>query len=194
MFRKNLGAGVVGLALLLGGCDNSSGDKPPASVQQNANSRYLISSTAAGAVQLGMNLNEVLIALPNATSSNEQDGEGITWAAITVHGEIIMRLMLDDADHTVNLIRVFSPEYKTEQGVHVGENLQSVADKLGGLTEIQATEIESREFATFKNSPQNVEFQVVGRDGSAGVYANSGTSTSIASPSATIHSVWIMED
>lgn len=195
MLQKKLTtASLLVLSLLAGGCDESNQPSQPAPQTQGTANRYLITSAAAGPVQLGMNMNEVLIALPEATSENEQDGEGINWADIKMQDETIMSLLLDENDHTVSLIRVFSPEFATEQGVHVGENLQSVADKLGGLNEIQSTEIEAREFATFKNSPQGVEFQVVGGDGSAGVYSNSETITSIASPSATVHSIWIVED
>lgn len=195
MLQKKLTtASLLVLSLLAGGCDESNQPSQPAPQTQGTANRYLITSTSAGPVQLGMNMNEVLIALPEATSENGQDGEGINWADIKMQDETVMSLLLDENDHTVSLIRVFSPEFATEQGVHVGENLQSVADKLGGLNEIQSTEIEAREFATFKNSPQGVEFQVVGGDGSAGVYANSETITSIASPSATVHSIWIVED
>ncbi len=195
MLQKKLtAASLLALSLLAGGCDESNQPSQPAPQTQGTANRYLITSASAGPVQLGMNMNEVLIALPEATSENEQDGEGINWADIKMQDETIMSLLLDENDHTVSLIRVFSPEFATEQGVHVGENLQSVADKLGGLNEIQSTEIEAREFATFKNSPQGVEFQVVGGDGSAGVYSNSETITSIASPSATVHSIWIVED
>lgn len=190
--KKRLASCGLVLALLLGGCDESqqAAQQPP---MQNA-TPYLITGTSAGPVQLGMNMNEVLIALPEATSENSPDGEGINWVGIKMHDETIMSLLLDESDHTVSLIRVFSPEFATEQGVRVGENLQSVVEKLNGLNEIQSTEIESREFATFRNSPQSMEFQVVGGDGSAGVYSNNETITTIASPSATIHSIWIVED
>lgn len=196
LLKKQLAIGSLLVAgLLLGGCDNDEQSSQAQTPQtQNSADRHLITGMSAGPVQLGMTLNDVLTVLPEATNENGQDGEGISWVDIRMHDETIMSLLLDENDHTVSLIRVFSPDFATEQDVHVGENLQSVADKLGGLNEIQSTEIEAREFATFKNSPQGVEFQVVGGDGSAGVYANSETITTIASPTATIQSIWVVED
>lgn len=195
---------MVGFSLLAGGCDQGKDDNhslsAPESAAQNSQhpageqeDSFTITSNAAGVVQLGMTLNEVLAVLADATSKTEQDGEGIEWTNINIKDEAVMSVLLNE-DQSISLIRVFSPKFSTGQGVRVGENIQSAADKLGGLSEIQATEIESREFATFKNASPNVEFQVVGKDSSAGVYANAETTTSIASPSATIHSIWIVED
>lgn len=192
--KQLVSSSILTLLLLLGGCDQGEQTTQQTPAAQSTSNRYLITGMSAGPVQLGMNMNEVLIALPEATSDSAQDGEGINWVDIKMHDETVMSLLLDENDHTVSLIRVFSPEYATDLGVHVGENLQSVADKLGGLNEIQSTEIESREFATFKNSPSGVEFQVVGGDGTAGVYSNSETISTIASPTATIQSIWIVED
>jgi hypothetical protein len=202
MQRSHLLTLALGFGLLTGGCDQENGtSKPPATgnvtqtEQQPATqeSTLTITSDAAGVVQLGMTLNEVLTVLADATSKTTQDGDGVEWTDINIKDEAVMSVMLND-EHTISLIRVFSPRFSTEQGVRVGENIQSAADKLGGLSEIQSTEIESREFATFKNSSPNVQFQVIGKDGSAGVYANAETTTSIAAPSATIQSIWILED
>ncbi len=193
---------LMGFSLLAGGCnqenDNSkppAADNPPQTGQQSATQAgsFTITSNSAGVVQLGMTLNEVLAVLADATSKTSQDGEGVEWTDINIKDETVMSVMLNE-DQSISLIRVFSPKFTTEQGVRVGENIQSAADKLGGLSEIQSTEIESREFATFKNSSPNIQFQVVGKDGSAGVYANAETTTSIASPSATIQSIWVLED
>lgn len=195
---------MIGFSLLTGGCDQGKDNKHPLSTPESAaqtgqhpegkqEGSFAITSNAAGVVQLGMTLNEVLAVLADATSKTTQDGDGIEWADINIKDETVMSVLLND-DQTIALIRVFSSKFSTEQGVRVGDNIQSVADKLGGLAEIQSTEVESREFATFKNAPSNLEFQVIGKDGTAGVYANAETTTSIASPSATIHSIWIVED
>jgi hypothetical protein len=184
-------------ALLLSACGNGETDKKaPSATHQNAQqagSKFAITDHAAGAAELGMTLNEVLAALPDSTSNAEKDGEGIEWMNIAIKDKTVMSVLLND-DHTISLIRVLSPQFVTEQGVSVGENLQSAADKMGGITEIQATEIESREFATFQNMPPYTEFQVEGKDGTAGVYGSQAKVTAVASPSATIHSIWIAED
>ncbi|MDD5391918.1 MAG: hypothetical protein PHE17_02740 [Thiothrix sp.] len=202
MLRKSLTISLISLTLLLSACGNDDAGKDagkptasasPTQTAPDAGSKFAITSNAAGLVQLGMSLDDVLAALPDATTKTEQGGDGIEWTNIELKGKAVMSVLLNE-DHTVSLIRVFSPQFTTEQGVTVGENLQSAADKLGGLNEIQSTEIESREFATFKNASPSMEFQVIGKDGSAGVYNNNETTTAVASPSATIHSIWIMED
>ncbi|QTR51074.1 hypothetical protein [Candidatus Thiothrix anitrata] len=152
-----------------------------------------ITSLAVGSVALGMNLDEALASIPNATSETAEDGEGIEWTAINVAANTLMNVLLNE-EGSIALIRVFSPQFTTPQGVAVGMSVQDAADKLGGLTEIDFTEIESREFAKFKNMPDNTEFQIMSEEGMAGVYANGATTTMMASPSATISSIWIVED
>ena len=198
MFPKLLSVSLLfSASVLLGACGE---DKPspapvasPSSTQTQAASNHTLTSTAAGAVQLGMSLSEAIAALPNAASNTAADGEGIEWIEIIVEGETLMSVLLNE-DHTISLIRVFSPKFVTPEGVAVGATLQSAADKLGGLTEIEFTEIESREFAKFKDMPDNTEFQVSGKDDKAGVYADGYAITAIASPSASISSIWIMQD
>lgn len=201
MLKKGITIGLVATPLLISGCDDQNANNPPPPKQQTGihqtaqdEASFTITANAAGPIQLGMNSADILAAFPGATASTEQDSEGITWMTVTLKGENLMSVLLDDNDHSAVLIRVTSPKFATEQGVHVGENLQSAGEKLGGLTEIQWTEIESREFATFANSLPSQEFQVVGADGTAGVYANNEKITNIASPSARIHSIWLTED
>lgn len=202
MLRKHLIISLLSLTAALAGCgDDNSAGKLTSNAQPNAatqtapisNKKLLITDNAAGVVQLGMSLTDALTALPDATSKVEADGEGIEWTTIEIKGQAVMSVLLNE-DQSISLIRVFSPQFTTAQGVTVGENLQSAADKLGGLTEIQSTEIEAREFATFKNSPKNMEFQVIAKDGRAGIYAKDESLTANASPTATIHSIWIVED
>jgi hypothetical protein len=203
MLRTNLSTSILLLPLLLNGCgpDDVATAPRPASQQQTGaqpsgqvQGSYTITAEAAGPIQLGMPSTDITAALPGATAGIEQDGEGIEWMTLSMNGESLMNIMLDRSTHTANLIRVLSPRFVTAQGVKVGENLQSVGEKLGGLKEIQWTEIESREFATFANAPATMVFQVIGTDGTAGVYPNGETITTIAASSATIHSIWLMED
>lgn len=200
MLRPGLIVGVLLFAALLQGCEPDNPDKqqitgepqqvtPPAAT---AGTDLTITADAAGPVKMGMPVADIMTVLPGAVASVEMDGEGIEWTAISLNGEVLMNIVRDR--NAVALIRVLSPRLQTEKGVKVGENLQSAGEKLGGLTEIQWTEIESREFATFANAPANVVFQVIGDDGTAGVYQNGEIITNIASSSATIHSIWIMEN
>ncbi|MEN9501265.1 MAG: hypothetical protein RI964_550 [Pseudomonadota bacterium] len=200
MLSKGVTIGLITLPLLLNGCgsgdtDHQTGQQqtvPRQATQEDAG--YKITNNAAGPVQLGMSSAEILSTFPNVTAKTEQDGEGITWMTLNLKGENLMSVLLDEYDHTAVLIRVTSHKFVTEQGVKVGENLQSAGEKLGGLTEIQWTEIESREFANFASEPANMDFQVMGTDGTAGVYNNNETVTNVAAPSAHIHSIWITQD
>lgn len=202
MRRKQLSASLLLLPLLLTGCGQDSvAPQQPSQQQQTTASpsgevvdTYPITDTSAGAIQLGMLSTDIPAAMPGATATLEQDGEGIEWMTLSMNGENLMNIMLDRSTHTANLIRILSPRFVTAQGIKVGENLQSVGEKLGGLKEIQWTEIESREFATFTHAPITMVFQVIGNNGTAGVYPNGETITTIAASSATIHSIWLMED
>lgn len=183
---------------LLAGC--GAEDVPPPATPLAPNNatplldNYTITSGAAGGVQLGMPSAEILAKFPAATAQLELDSDRVEWVNLSYQNEPLISIMLDKNTHTASLIRVLSPRFHTEQGVRVGENLQSASDKLGGLNEIQWTEIESREFATFNKAPDNMVFQVVAAAGTAGIYKNGETSTTLASPSAAIHSIWLMQE
>lgn len=190
---------LLTIGMLLNGCGEDKSSATPAELPTSTHtqsptvSNHTLTSTSAGGVQLGMTLDEALAALPNATSSTAMDGEGIEWIELAVADKTLMSVLLNE-DHTISVIRVFSPEFATPEGVTVGESVQSAAAKLGGLVEIDFTEIESREFAKFKAMPDNIEFQVISKDGMAGIYPDGETITTTASPTATIGSIWIMED
>lgn len=199
MLRTGLGISMLIVPLLLNGCGGDTVDpgKQPPPAEQSASqllSNYTITTGSAGPVQLGMPSAEILAALPGVTAGVELDGEGIEWMTLSMNNETLMNVMLDKNTHTASLIRVLSPRFATAEGVRVGENLQSAGDKLGGLTEIQWTEVESREFATFANVPASMVFQVISNEGTAGVYSNGETITTLASASAAIHSIWLMQD
>lgn len=202
MLRTGLITGIL-LLTALQGCDQGrqrDTETMPATGEQQTGSvvppgietDYVITADSAGPVRLGMPVADIMTVLPGATAKTAMDGEGIEWTSISLEGEVLMDLVQDR--NAVALIRVLSPRLHTDQGVKVGENLQSAGEKLGGLTEIQWTEIESREFATFANAPATLAFQVIGNDGTAGVYPNGETITTIAASGATIHSIWIMEN
>ena len=201
MQPTRLSASLLLVPLLLNGCGQDNPNTSTTAQQQvgeqasgQRQDSYTITDSAAGPVQLGMLSSDILATLPGATAAIERDGEGIEWMTVTLNGEALMNIMLDRITHTANLIRIISPRFITESKVKVGENLQSVGEKLGGLTEIQWTEIESREFATFAKAPGTMIFQVIGKDGTAGIYPKEETTPTVADSSATIHSIWLMKD
>lgn len=198
MLPIRLSTSLLLLPLLLNGCGADDVGTPAAPSQQQSKAQtldsYLITEKAAGVVQLGMLSADILTVLPGVTATSEKDAEGIEWMTLNQNGEKLMNIMLDRNSHAANLIRVISPRFVTEQGVKVGENLQSVGEKLGGLTDIQWTVGESREFATFTNMPPQMIIQVMGKEGNAGIYPNGETITTVADASARVHSIWLMED
>lgn len=202
MLRTRLRTSLLLVPLLLHGCGADNAEPPQTAVQPQPDApmteklldHYPITDTGAGAVQLGMLSADITTAMPGVNASIERDAEGIEWMTLKMHGETLMNVMLDRSTHTASLIRVLSPRFVTAEGVRVGENLQSVGEKLGGLKEIQWTDIESREFATFNNAPETMVFQVVANDGKAGVYPSGEALTTVAASSASVHSIWLMED
>jgi len=202
MLRTRLSTGLLLVPLLLNGCGADNAEPQTNAKQPQSNTsvaetlldHYPVTDTSAGAIHLGMLSTDIPGAMPGVNAAVEQDGDGIEWMTLKMNGEALMNIMLDRSTHTANLIRILSPRFVTEQGVKVGENLQSVGEKLGGLKEIQWTEIESREFATFNNAPVTMVFQVIANTGTAGVYPSGDTLTNVAASSATIHSIWLMED
>ncbi len=201
MLAKGVTISLLTLPLLLTGCGDKAdhvsapGQQQAASAPRSVKSEYSISNKGVGLIQLGMTSSEILAAFPKALAKTEKDGEGMTWMILTLNDEELMRILLDEYDHAAVLIRVTNPKFVTEQGVRVGENLQSAGEKLGGLTDIQWTEIESREFASFAAQPSNIDFQVEGENGgTAGVYNSDETITTTASPLAHIQSIWLTED
>ncbi|MFN3786324.1 MAG: hypothetical protein ACK4RS_05735, partial [Thiothrix sp.] len=120
---------------LLAGCGTED-KSPPATPLASKSAtplldRYAITSDAAGGVRLGMSSGEILAEFPAATAQLELDSDRVEWVNLSYPNEPLMSIMLDRNTHTASLIRVLSPRFRTEQGVSVGENLQSASDKLG---------------------------------------------------------------
>lgn len=184
---------------LLAGC--GTGEQPPQqpptpeqAAKPTPSNTYPLTEQAAGPVQLGMAISEIITSLPDIQTSMETDSSGVQWVNIQQNNEPLLSVMVEKPSHRVSVIRVLSPRFVTKQGVQVGENLQSASEKLGGLRSIQLTEVESREFATFQRAPETMVFQVTNPNGgTAGVYQNDKTETNLTAPSATIHSIWLVQ-
>ena len=83
--------------------------------------------------------------------------------------EVLMSLWSDEfQDYTfsyaakVRVISIFSPKYKTKEGVHVGMLLADAEKKLGKIKSIYTSEPTFEEYAVFTNMPKGITFGVSG--------------------------------
>jgi hypothetical protein len=176
---------------------NSAKEKSKASYQ-DANvlqANRLITHKSIGAVRLGMTIAQARKALHGFTIKFSQDGEGVDLAEVNRGGKLVMTLYVSGEKISerskIETIRVFDEAYKTADGVRVGISLSEVEKEYGTLKEIIMSEIESREFATFANQPQGIDFQFVSKNGNAGIYAEGERKTIRYEPSAHVESIWI---
>ncbi len=156
---------------------------------------FEIKANSAGPVKLGMTIGEARAAMPTATFKRSSDGEGIALVEISENGQTLMELYANEEDPesnvnneaVINFIQVWSPDFMTEGGVHVGMTVNHAEKSgLGDLKEIIMSELESREYATFTKQPSGLTFRVLHDQGAAGMYRNGEMTTTRALPGATI--------
>lgn len=142
------------------------------------NSEFLITASSAGPVALGMTINEARDAMPGATFERSSDGEGIAYVAVVENGETLMELHTGEydpdtpinGDAKIEFLQVWSPRFQTADGIGAGTPV-SVADAaFGGVAEIIMSEIESREYATFREQPSGLHFRLTNENNTAGDY------------------------
>jgi len=128
----------------------------------------LINQTGIGPIHLGMTLNEARTALPNADFQRATDGDGAALISVQLGKEDLMTLYAneDDADapidwtKKIDFIETFNSLCKTQNGIYPGLLVKEVEKKLGKTKEIIQSEIESREFITFRNQPRHFIFRI----------------------------------
>ncbi len=110
-----------------------------------------------GPVKIGMTLTEAQKAMPGARFVRSTDGEGRPLVSVIpkkMKQELFV-LFADESDDAItgnkkiSFIETFNQHCKTAQGVYPGMPLPLVEKRLGKITEIMTSEIESREFVTF---------------------------------------------
>ncbi|MEN9355532.1 MAG: hypothetical protein RL318_2857 [Fibrobacterota bacterium] len=153
---------------------DSTGVPVTDSVKSSA-SACLVDSLGVGGIRLGMSLATARKALPGARFERSGDGDGM--ASVTVKRDsadwMDLYTTVEDPEaaltdtETVTVIQTTHEGCATAGGVHPGLPLDQAAAKLGALTEISLSEIESREYATFAATPQWLGLRVDG----AGIYA-----------------------
>lgn len=175
---------VLGLAFALAACECR---EPP----------ELITPTGAGPVRLGMVIAEVRRALPKHRLLRGSDGDGVVLVDVLDGEELVLQLFTGDSkedvpfreDAVVEHIRVFRPEWVTAQGVHVGMLVSEVEKRLGRLSELRRSDIESREFASFVGQAPEWSF-LIGH-GDSGRYPSEAGFTHQYRSEPKIEGIWI---
>ena len=152
----------------------------------------LVDSTGVGPVRLGMTIAEARRVLPGWTFERTSDGEGVALVSVERRSErMVLQAGEDDAaapvDTTkrIRLVEVFSPGFRTVDGVRVGSLLPDVERLHGPVVTILRSEIESREYVSFERQPAGIVFRI----DSKGVFAPDSNRTRRYAPDARIFSM-----
>ena len=151
---------------------------------------FAITSDSAGKIRIGMTLAQLKQALPGFQFSHTSDGDGVPLVAIaqgkTTHCYVYAG---DNRQGKIDFIEVVDERYQTADGVHPGMSVRDAEKALGKLQSIQLSEIESREFATFKKPLVGIGVRLYGRDGQAGTYPEGARETTHYNNGAYIYSL-----
>lgn len=128
----------------------------------------LVTQYSADKVYLGMALPEIMEKTSAESIMLSSDGEGAISLEILTGSKFLMALYMDSncIGHTskVNKIEAWGREFATQEGVFPTMPLNEAVEIYGGLENIEFSETEAREFATFVNHPQGIVFEVYGGD------------------------------
>jgi hypothetical protein len=160
---------------------------------------YSIGAQSAGNIKIGMTVSEARKAMPGFAFKRTSDGEGLALVSVEKAGDTHMVLFAgeDDPDSKIDekarveYIEVFSPNYKTSEGLSPGMKLDQAEKLSGKITEIILSEIESREYATFAKGPKGFSIRLMNGNGMAGVYAKGSNTTTKYARAAYIFSIGV---
>ena len=128
----------------------------------------LVTKNSADTVSLGMSLPELMSNVSDKTLVLGSDGEGVISLEVLTGSKFLMALYMDTDcighESKVKVIEAWGREFVTAEGAFPTMPLDEAIDIYGGLENIQFSEIEAREFATFKNHPEGILFEVYGGD------------------------------
>lgn len=158
--------------------------------QQN----FDITSSSAGGVRLGMTLSQARRILPKCKLGRTSDGEGVALVGVTCSGREVMSLYAgeDDRDgkidwkRRIEFIEIWDRRFKTADGVRPKMYLRDAERILGKVREIVISEIESREFVTFRKTRKGISYRTYG-----GIYKQPNTKTKKYEPGSRIHSIQV---
>lgn len=155
---------------------------------------FAITNNSAGGVKLGMTVAQARRALRICRFKRTSDGEGVALIAITCPNRRNIIVFADEDyvdapiawQHRIEFIEVFDRRFKTEDGVHPGMPLRTAERILGKVKEIIITQIESREFVTFRKVRKGIEYRTYG-----GIYTRPSVTTTKYEPGSGIFSIQV---
>lgn len=190
-WRYSKSAGKEGFTLF----NPANGNRIVCAQAQDAGALYPITENGVGPVKLGMTLLEAKQAFPRATFSRGTDGEGVALVKVKIKEALVMVLFAGEGDRDkpinwskrISFIEAFSSNCSTSLGVRPGSLVADVEKRYGKVLKIVRSEIESRQFAEFRNQPRGTIFRI----DYSGVFAEGQTETVSYRPDARILSIAI---
>ncbi|MEP2776325.1 MAG: hypothetical protein ABJQ29_05450 [Luteolibacter sp.] len=153
----------------------------------------VITPNSAGAIELGMTLEDARAAMKGAEFGSTSDGEGISLISVSMDGKVQMYLYAgeEETGGVIDFIQVMGSDLKTVTGAHVGMKVADAEPLYGKVTEAFVSEIEARQYVTFADQPSGLSFRMENNSGTIGGYDDREQAAGNISPGATIHSIEI---
>jgi hypothetical protein len=128
----------------------------------------LITRTSIGGIAKGMKLSDIARIIPKATLTRSSDGDGAALVSVMFNGSELMSVYAreEDPDSIVDLskrvdsIETFNSICKTASGIGPGTPTSKAEKAFGPVVEIVESEIESRQYITFKRQPAELTFRI----------------------------------
>jgi hypothetical protein len=151
-----------------------------------------------GPARPGMTLLQVKHALPGSRFTRQADGDGAVSVLVTLRGDdaALLELYASDVEETgpmpwrktVAAVASSHPRCRTADGVRPGMRVADAERVFGRVTEIVRSELEAREFATFRRQPAGYLIQL---DWGGGVFGPHARRTAAYARTARILSISI---
>lgn len=161
------------------------------------NNHHVITSNGIDHILLGMKLSDLRKSFPNLTFTRTSDGDGAALIDVKNGDEEFMTLYANednsespiDWSKSIVSIETFDSLCCTKEGIHPGSLIAETEQEYGTLKEIELSEIESRQFASFEKQPLGLEFII----DYCGKFKEGSNRTSIYSKDCKIFSISIIK-
>ena len=159
-----------------------------------AQRNFKITGTSAGGIRLGMTLEQARRGLSACRLRRSEDGEGVVQVGVRCRGHDVMSFYAGEENRyakinwkrRIEFIEVWDKRFKTADGVHPHMYLRDTEKILGKVREIIITQIESREFVTFRKIRKGIEYRTYG-----GIYTRPKFTTTTYEPGSRINSIQV---
>ena len=119
-------------------------------------------------IKLGSSLNQVKAIYPSAKLTRTFDGDGVALVSVKVGNQDLAILYAGESDpnekinfsNKIEQIETFNPVCKTKFGIHPKLTLEKSAHLQGGVTRIRMSEIEGRQYVTFKKLSGSFNYKI----------------------------------